>query len=548
MYRLLTIAFLSLTICLNGQQTIGLTLQTEESDNGYTLFAPLTSDDTYLIDNCGELINKWEATSTPGLSAYLLPDGRLMRTGTANQNYFHGGGVGGLIEIYDWDSNLLWSYTIADSLQCQHHDIEMLPNGNILAVVWDYHSLEEVEAAGRVDAQGPVWTEKIVEIEPDYTNGGGTVVWEWRAWDHLVQESDPTKDNYGVVAESPGLMDINFIANNPSNADWLHINSVDYNAALDQIVLSVHHISEIWIVDHSTTTEEAASHTGGLSGKGGDILYRWGNPQVYQQGGAFDQELFKQHDAYWIQDSLEHAGMIMCYDNQAFTLQNVNGSAIDVINPPMDADGNYIYEDQAYGPAVPQWTYNEEIPTNFYSQRISGAQRLSNGNTLICEGASGRLFEVTLNGEKVWEYINPVNTNGPMDQGSIPMGNRVFRVYRYATDYSAFDGKDLTPQGYIENGSDFSCDLFSSSDIVDFYQQKVDIYPIPFNDQLHLDFGEYDGWAEIQILDSSSKLVFSKRLEDVSNTIVINPNITVPGIYFTKILTKDYRQSYKLVK
>ena len=154
---------------------------------------------------------------------------------------------------------------IADSLQSTPH-IEMLPNGNILAVVWDYHSFEEVEQAGRVNAQGPVWTEKIVEIQPDYVNGGGTVVWEWRAWDHLVQEADPIKDNYGVVAESP-IMDINFIATNPANADWLHINSVDYNESLDQIVVSVHHISEIWIIDHSTTTEEAASHTGGLSGK-----------------------------------------------------------------------------------------------------------------------------------------------------------------------------------------------------------------------------------------------------------------------------------------
>ena len=76
----------------------------------------------------------------------------------------------------------------------------------------------------------------------------------------------------------------------------------------------------------------------------------------------------------------------MCFDNVALTLQNINASAIDVINPPMDNEGNYIYEDEAYGPSLPYWSFNELMATDFYL-RISGAQRLSNGNTLICEGA-----------------------------------------------------------------------------------------------------------------------------------------------------------------
>ena len=135
-----------------------------------------------------------------------------------------------------------------------------------------------------------------------------------------------------------------------------------------------------------------------------------------------------------------------------------------------------------------------------------------------------------------------------MNQGDIAEGNRVFRVYRYAEDYSAFEGRDLSPMGNIENGSDFDCDLFSSSDIVDFYQQKVDIYPVPFDDQLNLDLGIYTGWAEIKIFDSTAKLIFSKHLDSVSGTITLNPQIMLPGLYYTEILTKDYRQSYKLVK
>ena len=67
-------------------------------------------------------------------------------------------------------------------------------------------------------------------------------------------------------------------------ADWA-------SYTLDQIVLSNHNLSEIWIIDHSTTTLEAASHSGGNSGKGGDLLYRWGNPQAYDQGTGADQLL-----------------------------------------------------------------------------------------------------------------------------------------------------------------------------------------------------------------------------------------------------------------
>ena len=86
----------------------------------------------------------------------------------------------------------------------------------------------------------------------------------------------------------------------------------------------------------------------------------------------------------------------------------------------------------------------------FYSSFISGSQRLANGNTLVCEGATGRFFEVTDAGNKVWEYINPVAAQGPIAQGGQAVQNRVFRADRYPVDYPAFEGVDLTPQGVIE--------------------------------------------------------------------------------------------------
>ncbi len=282
------LTFLCGTMTLSAQQTVGLFQNTVDAYNGYTLFAPLGSTTTYLIDNCGELIHTWSSSYRPGQAVYLLEDGTLLRTGNTNNSTFNAGGKGGIIEMIDWDGNVIWDYTISSTTECQHHDIEYLPNGNILAVVWDAYTSAEATAAGRTTSGSTLWSEKIVEIEPDLINGGGTVVWEWKAWDHLVQDENAAADNYGSVAEAPQLIDLNYVFNNASNQDWLHINSVDYNPDLDQIVLSNHNFSEIWIIDHSTTTLEASGHTGGNSGMGGDLLYRWGNPQAYDQGDADD--------------------------------------------------------------------------------------------------------------------------------------------------------------------------------------------------------------------------------------------------------------------
>src|SRR5262249_27241070 len=189
--------------------------------------------------------------------------------------------------------------------------------------------------------------------------------------------------------------------------DWTHVNAVAYNAELDQVVISVHAFSEIWIIDHGTTTAEAASHAGGRRGKGGDLLYRWGNPAAYKTGTSKDQQLFNQHNAHWIPKGYPGEGNLLVFNNGGRRPGGAH-STVDEIVLPADKDGNYSRsEGKAYGPDKPAWTYAAPKKSDFFSMLISGAQRLPNGNTLICSGNNGTVFEVTPDKEIVWKYVNP---------------------------------------------------------------------------------------------------------------------------------------------
>ncbi len=389
-----------------------------QSHEGYNLFTPMSSTNTYLMDNNGTFVHSWASSYRPGLSVYLLENGTLMRTANTGDSTFNAGGAGGRVEQFSWDGDLLWEFEYSDSQHRSHHDIAVLPNSNVLVVAWELKTEAEAIVAGRNPTsipEGELWVNHIIEVEPSGTNGG-TIVWEWHAWDHLVQDYDAGKTNYGVVADHPELVDLNFTGT-PS-ADWLQVNSIDYNAELDQIILSVHGFSEIWIIDHSTTTGQAAGHSGGDSGKGGDLLYRWGNPQTYGAGTSGDQQLFVQHDAEWIADGLPGAGNILIFNNGQGR-PGGNYSSIDEIVPPLAPDGSYS-NSSAFGPSAPTWTYTASTPTNFYATNISGSQRLPNGHTLICDGPAGEFFEVTTNGESIWSYSH---------------GSGVFRVERYGFDY-----------------------------------------------------------------------------------------------------------------
>ena len=277
---------------------------------------------------------------------------------------------------------------------------------------------------------------RVVEARPTGP-ASAEIVWEWSVLDHLVQDFDPTKPNYGVVADRPERIDLNYAlaealcesqGNRSEFADWTHANTLDYNAELDQIMVTVRHFSEFWIIDRSATTEEAAGSSGGNAGKGGDLLYRWGNPRAYRAGTPADQRLFFPHAAHWIPEGSPGAGNVLIFNNGwEYPGFEREYSSVDEIALPSDG---YNYRRDAgavYGPSESVWTYAAEPVDSFYAPARSNAQRLPNGNTLIADGFANRnrIFEVTREGKVVWDFVYPI--------AAASAG--IYRAYRYSPDY-----------------------------------------------------------------------------------------------------------------
>ena len=373
---------------------------------------------TYLIDKTGAINHTWSSDYLPGVGVRWLGDGTILRTIRVGVGPGSGGAGGGVQKVA-WDGTVVWDFRYNTNGHLSHHDVRLLPNGNVLLIAWETKTPAEVIAAGRnlnyVTSKG-LYPDHVIEVQPTGSTSG-TIVWEWHVWDHLIQDYDSSKANYGVVGDHPELVDINYW--DLIKEDLMHTNSVDYNEEFDQILISVHNFNEIWVIDHSTTTAEAASHTGGNSGKGGDLLYRWGNPAAYRAGTTSDQKLFNQHDASWIDKGFPGEGNILVFNNGAGRPDGLY-SSVDEIVPPVNQHGEYYRtSSSAYGPAAQTWRYTANPPTSFFSGGISGAERLTNGNTLICSGEPGVFFEVTSTGSTVWTYTNPYPAAG---------ANNVFKI------------------------------------------------------------------------------------------------------------------------
>ena len=431
-------------------RTIGVTKNDMTVSEGYILFTPLGSLTTYLIDNYGRIVNTWESDYVSKLTVYLLENGNLMRTKSEDiDNNING------VQTFTWNNELIWDFLVTDGNNYSHHDIKPLPNGNVLMIITDKRNRSEYISAGMDPSKITtilVWGEKIVEYSQTGLNTADNV-WEWRTFDHMIQDFDSSKIFYGVVEDHPELLDVNYditVEGDFSVKDMYHINSIDYNEEFDQILVSTREKSEIWIIDHSTTFFQSVGHTGGNSGKGGDLLYRWGNSESYRAQSNNEREFFYQHSARWIKEGYPGYGDITVYNNGP--REDGEYSSVDQITPPVDENGNYTLPvpGNSYLPAEQNWQYFSDPSTDFYSAFCSGAHRQMNGNTLICEYEQGRLFEVAPDSAIVWEYIDPIDGAAAATQGSTIDSRRIFNCTKYLPDYPGFLGRDLTPKGYIE--------------------------------------------------------------------------------------------------
>lgn len=442
---------------------------------GYTLFAPINSAWVELIDMAGESVHRWKTDLGPSGAVYLTDEGHLLRCARLETNpRFRGGGIAGVLQRLDWDGTVLWEYRLADEDQTQHHDFEVLPNGNIVMIAWEMRFQDDLREWGRDPAQCAeqgLWPDALIEIRP--TPEGGEVVWEWHSWDHMIQDFDPEKTNYASIPDHPELLDINvdhrdqapltpeqkreqeelerqmralgYVGGDEEEdegkaaeikeADWMHTNAVDYCPEYDLLAISSPHLCEILIIDHSTSTDEAAWHAGGRYGKGGDLLYRWGNPRNYGRGDESDQMLFYQHNVEFLPVGADGELRVTLFNNGGGRPDGTSWSSADELVLPFDPEtGFQRAEGEAFGPAQPAWSYSD--PERFLSPFISGVQRLPNGNTLICSGVEGRVFEVTPDKRIVWDFENTFGgdlPNSPIG-GNAPK-RALFRATRLAADH-----------------------------------------------------------------------------------------------------------------
>ncbi|MBN2090577.1 aryl-sulfate sulfotransferase [candidate division KSB1 bacterium] len=452
--------------------------------NGYTLFA--AKGKTYLIDMEGYIVNQWNLGTNPR----LLDNGNLLDATKSDPSGFSG------FKELDWNGNTIWEYTEKRNTYFPHHDWTRIFNKKLNAYTTLYIAnktvtKEQALAAGAnptSSSYNDVQMDAIVEVDMN-----GIIVWEWWFFNHIIQDYDATKLNYvgtgKTIADYPGKININ-MPGKPLKKDWLHCNSIDYNAELGHIVINSVH-GEFYIIDHDNTFL-ANDPTGSITlaaTTAGDFLYRFGDPARYNQGDppsiledwttstTGNKQIGGSHDVHWIKPGLPGAGNIQIFNNGEYLFERVSQSYIFEVNPYFNSqkvntgaylnppDAGYYTWNYPNKDAMKQkklisnqvvWIYNSKNDQNFYSTIGGSEQRLPNGNTLICSDSQGHLFEVTYGDavnlpQVVWEYINPVTEDGikHIITDQYPMYNSVFRAYRYTSEHPALAGRDLSPGSTI---------------------------------------------------------------------------------------------------
>ena len=360
-------------------------------ENSLVLAVENAGNTSYLLNKQGQRLYQWDFDTNLGNDLEILPDGRLIGMFKVFGPEIDFGGGGGTIKILNSNSGVDWQYTYHSEDYISHHDVEMLPNGNVLFISWERVS-ESVAQENGANVTNDIFPESLIEIDPS----SNQIVWRWNSFDHIVQDFDNTKPNFGSINDNPSRIDINYNSD-INNGDIMHANGIDFDEEKDVIYLSVNFYSEIWVIDHSTTTTEAATNTGGNYNKGGDLLYRFGNPEAYDNIG--NRLFYNNHFPNLIEKQVPGKDNMLVFVNKDNGLEQ---SAVYELDLP---DTFNLLSNTNNEPNV-VWEFTD--PT-MYSRIISGAVRLKNGNTLICEGGYG-FWEITQDGLIAWKY-NSQNTN-----------------------------------------------------------------------------------------------------------------------------------------
>lgn len=345
------------------------------------LVVPDFGKETVLLDDQGKEILSWKSENTNAGGARLLKDRSLLHVvNRPLQRPFRKAILGGGLEILDAESRPVWRFLNATSEHASCGDALMLPNGNVLTMIMEWKSKEDVIKAGRdaslVDDNGML-VPGLMEVKPNGPTAG-IPVWKWSLWNHLYQQAHPALANYSFPKGKEGCMDIN--QGQQKRRGWIQPLEIDYNEK-DQLILVTFQNRQAWVIDHSTTTAEAATDKGGKSGKGGRLL------QKLAFATAPDQKSVPVMSAWWEADS--SIGVLRPNSTFAQLLKQENGAVYRVGTHAGAGDRQITF------PAKDGKKIN-----------VRNARFLTDGSLVMASGFAGQIVRLSKEGEVLWMYEN----------------------------------------------------------------------------------------------------------------------------------------------
>jgi hypothetical protein len=395
--------------------------------SGYTVFITPDDDGVVVVDMNGRVVKTWTGVSgAAGGPARVLPGGYLI-AGT-------GGGAPhqeapALVQL-DWSGQEIWRFDRSEQVKAaggpatwsarQHHDWQRpsypagyyAPGVQPAATGGPTLLLTHTAVTNSRVSDRPLEDDRLIEVTWD-----GKIAWDWRASDH-ADEFGFSDDARTVIRQGIGFNRAR------DSYDWLHINAASYvgpNQWYDG--------GDTRFAPDNVLISSRESNFMAIVSRGGKIVWRMGPDYRESEALAKLGQIIGQHNPHIIPKGLNGAGNLLVFDNGgAAGYGSSNPAAPDGRNAIRRGSSRVVEINPVTFAKVWEYAVGGQESYRFFSHYVSGAQRLPNGNTMITEGADGRIFEVTPAGAVVWEYVSPYFTkNGDT--------NRVYRAYRVPYDW-----------------------------------------------------------------------------------------------------------------